>query len=144
MHQRARTRSDLAMTKGKHLLTFVVAFTLSEFQSPHSFSSEIKAGQAEYENKCAACHGKDGSGNGPVAPALRRQPPDLRLLTRNNRGVYPAEVLRGIVDGRRSLRAHGNYEMPVWGRETSPGGTDISTNERIAAIVEYLRSMQIK
>jgi mono/diheme cytochrome c family protein len=137
---------ESAMTKQtfrRLSLTCVVAFILIEFPPLHGFTDNSE-GKAEYENKCAACHGEDGSGNGPVAPALRRQPPDLRLLTKNNDGVFPARVLYNIIDGRRSIRAHGNYEMPVWGKEMSLGDSGVSTSKRITAIVEYLRSMQIK
>ena len=132
------------LTFGKYLLISMIAFAFTALQSPPSFSTEMKVGEAEYESKCATCHGKDGAGDGPVAPALRKRPPDLRLLTKNNDGVFPAEVLRNIVDGRRSLRAHGSYEMPVWGRETSRDGSSVDTSNWIPAIVEYLESMQLK
>jgi hypothetical protein len=75
-------------------------------------------------------------GDGPVGETLRTRPPDLTLLAKKNEGVFPAEVLYQIIDGRKTLRAHGNYEMPVW-------GGSISRN-RILAIADYLRSLQAK
>ncbi len=38
----------------------------------------ISRGRAIYQEKCAACHGADGSGNGPAAVSLVPKPPSLR------------------------------------------------------------------
>jgi putative copper resistance protein D len=44
---------------------------------PYTVSS-IVSGAALYEQHCAACHGADGSGDGPLARGLPRPPVDLR------------------------------------------------------------------
>jgi mono/diheme cytochrome c family protein len=93
-------------------------------------------GKMEFVSNCASCHGTAGKGDGPASAALRTRPPDLTLLARNNDGVFPTEVLHQIIDGRRTLRAHGNYEMPVWGGTIS--------REQILAIGDYLRGLQLK
>jgi mono/diheme cytochrome c family protein len=100
------------------------------------FAQGEDVGRTEYVSNCGSCHGSSGKGDGPVAGALRTLPPDLTLLAKNNGGVFPAVVLHQIIDGRRTLRAHGNYEMPVWGGSIS--------RERILAITDYLRNMQLK
>jgi mono/diheme cytochrome c family protein len=68
------------------------------------------SGELLYRRYCASCHGIDGRGDGPVAPALVSPPADL---TRVDTGV--PELMRQI-DGRAMARAHGTAQMPVWGR----------------------------
>lgn len=38
----------------------------------------ISRGRAIYQEKCAVCHGADGSGNGPAGASLVPKPPSLR------------------------------------------------------------------
>lgn len=66
---------------------------------------------------CASCHGAGGRGDGPVAPSLRVEVPDLTRLVRRAGDPFPAESVRRIVDGRQVLAAHGARRMPVWGYE---------------------------
>jgi mono/diheme cytochrome c family protein len=101
-----------------------------------AFAQGKDVGRTEYISSCGSCHGNSGKGDGPVADALRMRPPDLTLLAKNNDGVFPTEVLHQVIDGRRTLRAHGNYEMPVWGGSIN--------REPILAITEYLKSLQVK
>src|SRR3974377_2575154 len=48
------------------------------------------SGKELYLDHCAVCHGVDGKGNGPAAPALKTAPPDLTLLAKNNGGKFPS------------------------------------------------------
>ena len=100
------------------------------------FTQAEDVGRMEYVSKCGACLGSSGKGDGPVGEALRTRAPDLTLLAKNNDAIFPAGVLYEIIDGRRTLRAHGNYEMPVWGGSIS--------RERILAVIDYIRSLQLK
>lgn len=43
-------------------------------------TSEASAGQNIHLRYCAACHGKEGRGDGPLASSLSRKPPDLTTL----------------------------------------------------------------
>jgi len=79
-----------------------------------------------------------------VSSALRTSPPDLRLLAKANGGVFPDKVLETVIDGRKTIRAHGTFEMPVWGRELSRSGNDAEVAREVSAIVAYLRSIQLK
>ena len=74
-------------------------------------------GAGIYRTYCAACHGEDGRGNGPVAPALRQKVPDLTLLSRQNGGTFPTmHVKMTILFGSDDLiPAHGSKKMPIWG-----------------------------
>ena len=38
------------------------------------------SGEEMFDAYCAACHGKDGKGNGPAAAELKMPPPDLTTL----------------------------------------------------------------
>jgi Cytochrome C oxidase, cbb3-type, subunit III len=102
-------RSVKLMTKFLMLASVITGF------SPCGFAEDINSGKVDYESHCAACHGKDGKGDGPVSMELRTKPADLTSLAKNNGDVFPGEVLYRIIDGRRTIRSHGTYEMPVWG-----------------------------
>ena len=95
---------------------------------------------------CASCHGVNAAGNGPLAESLRHAPPNLTLLAQRNGGVFPAPRIRRIIEGR-DVESHGNREMPVWGdafRSTSEGRSVERANARIAALVDYLESIQYR
>jgi len=64
---------------------------------------------------CAACHGSDGQGRGPVAPALNAKVPDLTTISKRNGGVFPIKRIRAVIAGDEGLVAHGSRDMPIWG-----------------------------
>ena len=102
-------------------------------------------GRALFGTYCASCHGVAARGDGPVAASLRVHPPDLTQFAAKNGGVFPAARTARIIDGR-DVGAHGNPDMPVWGRvfRSSQGTADAnaSAKARVAAIVRYLESIQ--
>jgi mono/diheme cytochrome c family protein len=102
------------------------------------------SGAALYKTYCASCHGTAGRGDGPVAERLRTPPPDLtRLMTSD--GVFPAQRVRRIIDGRDLSGTHGRSDMPVWGDAFSRRITRAEaaqTEQKIDALVTYLESMQ--
>lgn len=127
------------MTFKASVLGFAMAAALA--LSP-AFADDATTGGTLYRLYCASCHGESGAGDGPVASSLVGGVPDLRVMERNNGGVFPEAVLRTVIDGRRTLRAHGSYAMPVWGRDLSVTGGDAA--QTINAIVEYLKGMQVR
>lgn len=104
------------------------------------------SGPATYSVHCAACHGRSGAGDGPVAPTLRVQPTDLTTLSQRNGGVFPTERVASYIDGRDLPPAHGSREMPVWGSVFDITGSLIATAGdsavRIEDLMEYLRELQ--
>jgi mono/diheme cytochrome c family protein len=106
-----------------------------------------EAGRTFYRRYCAACHGHDGRGDGPVAPALGEKPTDLTAIAREHDGTFPFVDVVASIDGTRTLRAHGVSEMPVWG-EVLAGDPSWSVERhaeargKIILITEYLRSIQ--
>src|SRR5262245_34817487 len=104
-----------------------------------------ETGRGLFITNCASCHGSDGRGGGPVADSLRSRPPSLTEFAVRNHGVFPAERLHRIIDGKdQSVRAHGSFEMPVWGDafRKREGLTDEAVRARINAIVRFLSSIQ--
>jgi mono/diheme cytochrome c family protein len=103
------------------------------------------AGSVAFRTHCVVCHGANAKGDGPLADSLRVRPADLTLIARRNEGRYPAETVRRIIDGRSPLKGHGGPEMPVWGDAfLSPADaySEAKVAEKIASLVEYLRSIQ--
>ena len=78
--------------------------------------AQDQIGKAEYEMRCAVCHGTDGRGEGPMARSFNISPPNLSVLSKNNGGVYPFGEVYEAIDGRREIAAHGTSQMPLWGR----------------------------
>jgi mono/diheme cytochrome c family protein len=94
---------------------------------------------------CAPCHGEDGKGGGPVAPALNTNPADLTTIAQRNGGVFPAKRIRTIISGDEVVLAHGSREMPVWGPIFHKVEWDRDYGEiRLQNITKYLESIQQK
>ena len=96
---------------------------------------------------CASCHGLDGRGDGPTAPALKLRVPDLTMMSSRERGVFPKARVMAIVSGDQSpdMPSHGSREMPVWGpifRALDPG--DPLNKARIENVVAYVESLQVR
>lgn len=103
------------------------------------------SGKEMYRAYCAACHGLEGKGDGPVAPLLRTPPADLTQLARKNGGKFPgAQVAKELKSVYQA--PHGSPEMPIWGpffTELSPSSEALGTL-RITNIVTYIQSLQFK
>lgn len=77
------------------------------------------SGKDLYLRFCASCHGVAGRGDGPVAGSLKVEVPDLTLIARRAKGLYPRANIEKIIDGRYIIGAHGSRTMPVWGEDFS-------------------------
>ena len=53
-----------------------------------------------FANYCAVCHGKDGRGTGPAAPAMKTSPSDLTSLAKNHSREYPATQVAAVIRGQ--------------------------------------------
>lgn len=104
-------------------------------------------GSTLYGTYCASCHGPSARGDGPLADAMRRRPPNLTEILKRNNGVFPRELIFRVIDGREPVRGHGGPDMPVWGdafkRSIDVGGEEAVKN-RIQAIVDYLETIQVQ
>jgi len=79
-------------------------------------------GPALYKAYCAACHGPEAKGNGPVASTLKLPPADLTRISARNGGTFPLMRIERIISGQEERRGHG--AMPAWGPVFSQVGRD--------------------
>jgi mono/diheme cytochrome c family protein len=107
---------------------------------------EAALGQVIYARYCAACHGREGKGDGPVAPGLVRRPVDLTALASKNGGKFPYDKIARAIDGRETPRAHGLPDMPVWGEVfgKTTGTEAPSVADAVKRITHYVWSIQAK
>jgi mono/diheme cytochrome c family protein len=104
-------------------------------------------GSDVFKDYCAVCHGMSARGDGPLADSMKRRPPDLTVLATQNGGVFPAEQVRKIIDGREAVPGHGGPDMPVWGRAFKAsrlGSSEESVKSVIDALVQHIESLQQK
>lgn len=106
----------------------------------------LARGQAHYRQYCEQCHGEQAMGDGRLSDLLKVAPPNLTLLAARNQGVFPADYVYRMIDGREELKSHGLREMPVWGNIwTDTDGSpehEAEIRQQISELVEYLRSVQ--
>ena len=129
----------------KQLLTILTALFLMQGAA---IAQDAKAGAELYDFHCATCHGLEGRGNGPLAPALLLQPPSLRDLVQRYE-VFPTIRVVMRIDGRDPLVSHGS-PMPIYGpffesddtSLKSETGQSIVTSRPIVDLVSYLKEIQ--
>jgi|SRR5215471_10864846 len=104
------------------------------------------SGQEMYKGYCAVCHGVDGTGNGPAAPALKVPPTDLTQLAAKNGGKYDALKVSSVIRGESTLAAHGTKDMPIWGNLfwQISGGHQSEVQQRVANLTKYIETLQKK
>lgn len=106
-------------------------------------------GKELYVELCAVCHGVDGTGDGPAAPALADPVPDLTLIKTNAGGVFPREGVEKTIRGQDDVTAHGTLEMPVWGQiftDLRPDRKMVArralAEQRIQNLTSYIETIQ--
>lgn len=103
-------------------------------------------GKLMYQSYCAPCHGADGRGHGPAAPAMKSQPVDLTQLSKLHGGKFPDSHVTSVLQFGSSLPAHGSASMPVWGQlfgKIEPVQSQ-ETALRISNLTRYLETMQAR
>jgi hypothetical protein len=110
----------------------------------------LDLGITEYELSCMPCHGVDGRGDGPAAGTVETRPADLTQIAKANGGIFPADRVALIIDGRAIVAMHGPRAMPIWGEryrlalpEEDPGwDAEQDAQLRIDALVDFIESLQ--
>lgn len=111
-------------------LVFGPAVPTSFHLSPTGFSVDsIARGARMYTRHCAACHGEDGRGEGPLAATLTRWPPTFvgPLLTRRADGEMFWRIQYGMRDGE------GHATMPAFSAQLDDADT--------WAVLDYLKAL---
>jgi mono/diheme cytochrome c family protein len=106
-------------------------------------SSESESGSQLYKNYCAACHGIEGKGDGPVARFLKGPPADLSTLAKRNNGTYPADRVAATLRSGTNSGVHGTSDMPIWGPVFQSQRKSVS-EMRIHELTEFVGSLQQK
>jgi mono/diheme cytochrome c family protein len=134
-------------------LAIIVALILLVLASVSARAQDFSSstGVQLYKRFCSSCHGDQGRGDGTVAKSFKIEVPDLTRIAHRHGGVFPAEQIRKIIDGRKTLPPHGSREMPVWGFEFYRENQDAGhpdpqgrTDDLTARLTEYLRTIQIE
>jgi mono/diheme cytochrome c family protein len=134
-------------------LAIIVAMILLALASVSAHAQDFSSytGAQLYKRFCSSCHGDQARGDGTVAKSFKIEVPDLTRIAHRHGGVFPEEQVRKIIDGRTTLPPHGSRAMPVWGfefyRENQDAGypdPQRRTDDLIARLTEYLRSIQIE
>jgi mono/diheme cytochrome c family protein len=141
---------DLRLAALTVLAAGALGIALAAAAAPASDSAPVYSatvGKATYATYCASCHGFDLRGKGEIAATLSDKPSDLTRLTAKNDGVFPADRLGEVIDGRAEVAAHGPREMPVWGDmflwpEDESAERRAHVQRKIGELVAYIRSAQ--
>jgi len=127
------------------------ALALAALTGPALADGNARNGEAIYTRYCAACHGADATGDGPMQAVLTVPPTDLTMLSAANDGVFPTGRVVKRIDGRDPLVAHGS-PMPIYGdffqgRDASlktESGQPIITSTPVIDLIAYLEGLQIR
>ena len=140
------------------LLVFLLGVGAAEFlnigtteatsqEGPVQFpQAYVPSGRQMFQEYCAACHGTDGKGRGPIVPYFRALPPDLTTLAKRHDGTFPETYVSTVLLFGPGSCAHGSIDMPVWGpifRELDHYN-EAAMRQRIKNLCEYLESIQEK
>ncbi|MFI5077838.1 MAG: c-type cytochrome [Vicinamibacteria bacterium] len=101
-------------------------------------------GKDSYMAYCAVCHGIEGRGNGPAAPALKVPVPDLTTMAKRHGKFDRINVERRISGADQMPVAHGTMTMPIWGPVFRSTGDPPTTVLRVSNLGKYLEDMQVK
>lgn len=136
-----------------HPYIYAGAIGLCLSMSVSAQSANTDFGKREYNANCANCHGLDGKGNGPYSDLLKKSPPNLTTLAKNNGGIFPMDRLYQSITGD-NVQAHGSRDMPIWGMDyrteaanyymDSKYDPEAYVRVRVLALLEYIYRLQVK
>jgi mono/diheme cytochrome c family protein len=117
--------------------------------SPAAADEPLGSGRALYLQYCGACHGPSGKGDGIAGTFMRPKPKDLTRIAKESDGKFPFQRTMEAIDGRKTTRAHGDPDMPVWGEvfQEQPGWDPhhrADVHGKLMLITDYVRSIQEK
>jgi mono/diheme cytochrome c family protein len=104
----------------------------------------VPSGAAIYTQYCAACHGADAKGHGPVRAALRKPASDLTTLAKRHGGKFPYAYVNGVLRFAPGVLSHGSGDMPMWGPLFEYYYNQNSAQQRIRNLSDFLAALQEK
>lgn len=121
---------------------------LGAFSATTGQAQDADVGKVLYDRHCAACHGPEARGDGPLAPALELEPPSLRNM-RELHGMFLTERIVTRIDGRDPIVSHG-LPMPIFGQffegedtaVKTETGQPVITSRPIVDLLTYLKTIQ--
>jgi mono/diheme cytochrome c family protein len=119
------------------------ALGVDQTQFPPTY---MPTGEQTYKQYCAACHGADAKGYGPLAPLLKTPPPDLTTLAKRHLGKFPYEYVSNVLEFGPGVSAHGSSDMPTWGPifRHFDNQNERIVRQRIRNLCDYIASLQGK
>jgi mono/diheme cytochrome c family protein len=127
------------------LLALFCSTTVRATKEKRTPSIHTVNGAEIFRDFCAPCHGLDGRGSGPVAPALRFKVPDLTQISKRAGGKFPTARIRSVIEGTETVSGHGSREMPIWGPVFHQIAADQDLGAvRTANVTGYIESIQQK
>lgn len=104
----------------------------------------VPTGEQMYKQYCAACHGADAKGHGPVAAYLITPPPDLTTLAKRHSGKFPYDYVSNVLEFGPGASSHGTSDMPTWGPifQYYDKQNQRIVEQRIKNLCDYLASLQ--
>ncbi|MDT8328518.1 MAG: cytochrome c [Roseovarius sp.] len=114
-----------------------------------AMAQDVRQGEKTFQRYCAACHGADASGHGPMRPVLSVVPSDLTQLSNMNGGAFPLARTVHQIDGRAPMAAHGG-PMPIYGdffqgRDvvlSLGNGEQMRSSRQVVDLLAYLQAVQ--
>ncbi|NIZ62707.1 cytochrome C [Sedimentitalea sp. CY04] len=127
----------------------LVLFSLLSVLATSGIAQDADTGADLFQHFCAACHGEDAKGGGPMASVLLVQPANLTTLSARNGGEFPLERVASRIDGRDPIVSHGS-EMPVFGwlfqdepvALKLPTGQPMLANRPVVDLITWMQSIQ--
>jgi mono/diheme cytochrome c family protein len=104
--------------------------------------AEAESGKDLYLRHCAVCHGLEGTGNGPLADAMKIAPSDLTRVAAEHGDEFPSAKVSDVIRNGGGVLGHGSPAMPAWGLYFSEKRRPEFARERVKALVEYIGSIQ--
>lgn len=132
------------------MLPRVILIVLTSVGAVSAQEADPATGERHFLTSCWQCHGRDATGNGPMAEILAIRPPDLTRLAARNGGEFPIGEVAMKIDGRAALLAHGG-DMPLFGPSLDddrmialrlPDGQPMLAGRPLADLVAYLQTLQ--
>jgi len=104
------------------------------------------SGKEMFAQYCAPCHGAEGKGHGPAAPAMKAPATDLTQLAKSHEGKFPVHQVRATLRFASGPASHCSADMPVWGPLVrSPDKYhDAVVQQRTNNLVKYIETLPAK